>query len=38
MNRTSLCLNIDIKVNLDYPEMGATEAPTLANSRDNDAG
>ena len=35
MNGTSLCLNVDIKENLDYPE-GGTEAPTVGISRDTD--
>ena len=38
MNGTSLCLNVGIKVNLNYPDWGATEAPTLDSSRDIDAG
>ena len=38
MNITSLCLNVGIKVNLNYHDWGATEAPTLDNSRDIDAG
>ena len=38
MNGTSLCLNVDVKVNLDYPEWGLNEIPALGNSRDIDAG
>ena len=30
MNETNLCLNVDIKENLNYPDWGGgTEAPTL---------
>ena len=38
MNLTSLCLRVDIKVNLSYPDWGPTEVPTLDNSRDIDPG
>ena len=39
MNVMSLCLNVDIKVNLNYSDWGGgTEVPTLDNSRDIDAG
>ena len=37
MNGTGLCLNVDIKVNLDYPDWGAIKADTLGNNRDIDA-
>ena len=39
MNVTSLCLNVDIKVNINYPDWAeGSEEPTLDNSRDIDAG
>ena len=36
INLTKLCLNVDVKVTLDYPDWGGTKAPNLDKNKDID--